>query len=84
MTLTISVPDELVERLERRAADHGQSAQAYASRVVVASVGRPPLEELLAPVREDFAQSGEGDDEITGFLRAELDAHRQERKAERT
>ena len=84
MNVIISIPDDVAERLERRAADVGQSVPAYASQLVTASITKPTLDEILAPVRADFAKSGMSDDELLNFFRGELDAHRLEKKAKST
>jgi hypothetical protein len=84
MNVMISLPDDVAEKLEQRAADVGQSVPAYASQLVAASITKPTLDEILGPVRADFAKSGMSDDELLNFLRGELDGHRRERKAKST
>jgi predicted transcriptional regulator len=81
MDVTISIPDEVAERLERRAADVGQSVPAYAARVVADTVTRPTLDEILAPVRENFARSGMTEDQLIDLGRTALAEVRRAKQA---
>ena len=81
MDVTISIPDDVAERLERRAADVGQSVPAYASRVVADTVTRPTLDELYAPIRENVARSRMTADELMELGRTALAEVRQAKKA---
>jgi hypothetical protein len=80
MDMTISIPDDVVARLEKRAAISGQTVPAYAAMLVADTVTKPTIDELLEPVRDDFANTGMSEDEIADFLRGQLEAHRQEKK----
>jgi hypothetical protein len=80
MDVTISIPDDVAEKLERRAADVGQSVPVYVSRVVTETVTRPTLDEILAAVRENFARSSMTEDELLVLGRAALDEVRQTKK----
>jgi hypothetical protein len=80
MDMTISIPDDVVARLQKRAAVSGQTLPAYTAKLVADTVTKPTIDELLAPVRADFAKSGMSEDAITDFLRGELEAHRREKK----
>jgi len=64
MTLTISLSPEAEAKLRQRAAAEGKDPVVYASRIVEQAVSRPSLDELLAPVREEFAASGTTDEEL--------------------
>jgi hypothetical protein len=81
MNVTISIPDDVAEQLERRAADVGQSVPAYASRVVADTVTRPTLDDILAPVRDDFSRSGMTEGELLDLGRSALAEVRQAKKA---
>jgi predicted transcriptional regulator len=81
MNVTISLPDDVAKKLEQRAAGMGQSVPAYASRVVADNVTRPTLDEILAPVREDFVRSGMTDAELMDLGRIALAEARQAKKA---
>ena len=78
MDMTISVPDEVVEKLKERAAVNGQSIPIYTAQLVTESVAKPTIDELLAPVRADFAKTGMSEDELVNLGREALAALRQE------
>jgi len=63
-TLTISLPPNVSSALAERARRSGRDATEYVEDLVERDVCRPSLDELLAPVREDFARSGMTEDEL--------------------
>ena len=79
--MTISIPDEVALKLKELAAVNGQSVSAYTARLVEETVSRPDIDQLLAPVREDFAKSGMSEDELMELGRQALGAVREEKKA---
>jgi len=81
MDMTISIPDEVARKLGERAAVSGQTVPAHTARLVAETVSKPTIDELLAPVRADFAKTGKTEDELLAFGRDELIAMRQEKKA---
>jgi plasmid stability protein len=81
MDLTISIPDEIASKLQVRAAEMGQTVPAYAAQIVAETVIKPTIDELLDPVRADFAKTGMSDAELLDFGREMLTAVRQEKKA---
>jgi hypothetical protein len=81
--MTISIPDDVAARLEKRAAVSGQSLPAYTAKLVADTLTKPTIDEILAPVRDDFARTGMSEAETTDFLRGQLEAHRREKKANR-
>jgi hypothetical protein len=64
MTVTISIPDDVANKLHERAAASGQAVPVYASQLVEQAVRSPTLEELLAPVQADFARGGMTEDQL--------------------
>ena len=81
MDMMISIPDDVAVKLKERAATSGQSAQAYAAQLVADTFTKPTIDELLAPVRADFAKTGMSEGQLDDFMRGELEAHRREKKA---
>lgn len=77
LRLTQKAKDKLTEQ----AAESGRPLDEIASELLEQAVTRPTIAELLAPVRADFAGSGMSDEEVMKLGRRELDALRQERKA---
>jgi hypothetical protein len=81
MDMTISIPDHVAVKLQERAAVSGQTITVYTARLVAETVDKPTIDELLAPVRADFAKSGMTEDELLDFGRKMLTAARQDKKA---
>jgi hypothetical protein len=85
MTVTITLPPETEEKLRRRAAESGQTLEAYLQQLAerhAASGNANPTHEpasertfdqILAPVREGFAKSGLTDDELTNLFKEARD-----------
>jgi hypothetical protein len=53
----------------------------YASDLIEEAITRPTMDEILAPIRTDFANSGLREDEIMELGRSELEALRRDKKA---
>ena len=80
MDVTISISEKVAEKLRQRAQESGQPLSAYTSQVVEQAVERPSLEELLAPVQDDFADSGMTGDQLIELGRNLLDRVRSGQK----
>ena len=70
------------EKLAQRAAESGRDLSAVASDLIERAVIQPSIDEILSPVRADFARSGMTEQELMELGQQELDALRNE-KAER-
>ncbi|MGA2439997.1 MAG: hypothetical protein ABSH08_03495 [Tepidisphaeraceae bacterium] len=81
MTLSLKVPPHIEAKLRERAAADGQPLDVYASKVLAEAVTAPTVDEILGPVREDFAKTGMSEKEIIKLGRKELHALRAEKKA---
>ena len=81
MNVTISLPDDVAAKLRERAIAQGQDIPVYASQLVEQAIKSPTIDEILAPVRKDFAESGMTEAQIMELGRRELDALRAEKKA---
>ena len=81
MTLSLELPASVEARLRERAAASGQPVEVYASRMLADAVSAPTIDEILAPVREDFAKSGMTEQQLMDLGRRELTALRKERQA---
>jgi hypothetical protein len=81
MTLSLTIPAQVEAKLRERAAAIGEPLEAYASRVLSDAVSAPTIDEILGPVRADFARSGMSEDELIKFGRRELQALRSEKRA---
>jgi hypothetical protein len=59
MTLTIELPEAVKRQLAERAGHEGKTVETLASELIVKAVTpERTLDEILAPFREEFAQSG--------------------------
>ncbi|HWL93076.1 MAG TPA: hypothetical protein VNT79_06050 [Phycisphaerae bacterium] len=69
MTLTISITPEVEEKLRERAVALGRDISQYAADLIRQGVSAPTFDEILAPVRQDFVDSGMTSNEIDEFGR---------------
>jgi hypothetical protein len=88
-TIEVTVPDDLLrlidERARARGSDRGQVIRDIVDRELREG-GRAPIntfDEVLAPIREGFAESGMSEEETRKLLESELRAVRAERRAGR-
>lgn len=81
MTLSVSIAPEIEQRLRERARASGRDVAEYAAELIRQGVTAPTVDEILAPVQEDFARSRMSDDEIMELGRRELDALRAGRQS---
>ncbi len=79
MTLTVSLSPQAEARLRQRAAAEGKDPVAYASKILEQAVNLPSLDELLAPLREEFAATGTSDEELVQQITEARDAYRKQR-----
>ena len=79
MTLQITLSEPVEAKLRERAAASGQDIAAYAACVLDQALGKPSLEEKLAPVRQAFEQSGMTEDQLSELLEGEKHAMRAEK-----
>jgi hypothetical protein len=68
MTVTIQLPLEDEARLAIKAKEAGVDLPTYVERVLKIEAMRPPLDEVLKPVRDAFAESGMSEDELSDLL----------------
>ena len=83
MTLHISISEEAEAKLRQRATAGGQTPEAVAARLVEEGLGRPSLDQLLAPVWSEFDASGMTDDQLSELLERAKHEQRQERRSRR-
>ena len=84
MEITISVSKEVESALAQKAAARGQDLKAFIENMIRTQVMRPLLEEILAPVRQDFAESGMSEDELDALVESERQAMWEEKHGERS
>lgn len=79
MMLNVTLPPELEAKLRARATEQGQSPDSYASKVLAEAIAAPTIDELLAPVRKQVAESGITEEELTALGRELIEKVRSER-----
>jgi hypothetical protein len=79
MTLAVPLSAEVEAKLRERAAAEGKDPAAYASKVLEQAVARPSLDELLAPLRQEFASSGTNDQALVEQITEAREAYRNSR-----
>lgn len=82
MEITISVPKEVESILAQKAAAQGKDIKAFVENIITAQAMRPALEEILAPVRQDFAASGMTEDQLDVLIETERQAIWEEKHGE--
>ena len=81
MQLTINLSPEVTRWATDRATILGEDLSVFVARLVERAAGiLPPLDEVLAPVRQAFADSGMTDDELGDMLEDVKHAARAERR----
>lgn len=86
MELTITVPDEAKSALEQRARARGcDDVAEYVERLVTTDLlAARSFDEILAPVRQDFAASGMSEDELDALIESERQAIWEEKHGKRS
>lgn len=91
MTVTISFPPELERQLHERAAANGQSVEGLALRLIEEALrnggtgtkeAEPRLDDILAPIRRGFAESGLSEPELEALFEEAREEVWQERQKE--
>lgn len=74
MELTITLPNEFGSQVQAAAARNGRAVEDYVIDAVKMVMLKPSLDELLAPVRAQFAASGMTEEEFDQFIEEERQA----------
>jgi Asp-tRNA(Asn)/Glu-tRNA(Gln) amidotransferase C subunit len=84
MTLTIQVPKNIGAVLEEKAKNQGKDVAEYVENLIEKDIDRrKTLDEILAPVRKDFAESGMTEDELDELIESERQAMWEEKNGRR-
>lgn len=76
--LTIDLTPDVRSALEQKA--KGQDIKLYVQNLVRKQALRPTLDEALAPVRQEFAESGMTEDELDDFMNSVREKAYQDRQ----
>jgi hypothetical protein len=70
MTITIDLNPEEERRLSERAARHGEDVGSFIHRLIAREIQTPAttLDQVLAPVRQQFEESGMTDEELATLV----------------
>ena len=68
MTITIDLPSEVETALQEKASADGKDIQNYIEELLKKQALRPSLDEILAPVRKDFEESGMNEEDLNEFF----------------
>jgi len=69
------LPAGTLRALEQIGQTNGKSAEEYARIIIEAEIlSQKPFDELLQPIRDDFAASGMNDDELDALVEEERQA----------
>lgn len=74
MTITIDLPSEIETALRKKAADDGKDFQIYILETLKTRALKPSLDEILAPIRKTFAESGMTEEELDELIESERQA----------
>jgi len=74
MNVIINIPPEIAPKVEQAANRQGRNVAQFIEELVEKSVSAPSLDEILAPVREQFAASGLSEDELDTLFEEERQA----------
>jgi pantoate kinase len=83
MVLQVPISPETEAKLKAKAAVAGVDVPTFAARALERVVSKPSLEEVLAPLREEFERTGMSEDELVDLLEAAKHEMRAERRARR-
>lgn len=80
MVLSIEIDPETEARLRAQASAAGKDVDAYVAELVQRAAAQSSVDEMLAPLRRQFAESGTSEQELTAQIQAAVDAYRAEKK----
>jgi Asp-tRNA(Asn)/Glu-tRNA(Gln) amidotransferase C subunit len=84
MTLTIQVPKNIGVVLEEKARNQGKDIAEYVENLIEKDIDRrKTLDEILAPLRKDFAESGMTEDDLGELIESERQAIWEEKNGRR-
>jgi len=83
MTITIDLPSEVEAALQKKAAADGKNIQTYIFETLKNQALKPSLDEILAPIRKNFADSGMTEEELDELIESEREAMWQEKTGKR-
>ncbi len=84
MTVVLELKPEVEKALQKKAKDNGFELNVYLEKLIEKDVDRAKtLDEFLAPVRKNFAESGMTEDELDELIENERQAMWEEKHGKR-
>jgi len=80
VTLSISITRETEERLRKQADAAGKDVSTYVAEVVEQAAAKESLDQILSPLRREFAGSGTSDEQLTEEITIAQTAYRAEQQ----
>lgn len=81
MTLKIQVPKNIGVILEEKAKNNGKEIAEYVEGLIEKDIDRPKtLDEILAPIRKNFAESGMTEEGLDELIESERQAIWEEKR----
>lgn len=84
MSVVLELEPEVEETLKKRAAARGSDFEVYLQSLLKEQANSRSYEEVMAPVWDEFEQSGMSEDELDDFMNEIREEVWQGKKAERT
>lgn len=82
MTLTIQVPQNIGAILKEKAENQGKEVAEYVENLIKKDIDKQQtLDEILAPIRKNFAESGMTEAELDALIESERQAMWEEKNA---
>jgi hypothetical protein len=68
MAITIELPEETERILAARASEYGQTLETFVAKVLIREARKKSLDEVLAPFRKEFEESGMTEEELGDLI----------------
>lgn len=82
MTLTIQVPENIGAILKEKAENQGKDVAEYVGNLIEKDIdSNKTLDEILAPIRKNFAESGMTEEDLDALIESERQAMWEEKNA---
>jgi len=83
MVLTIELEPRTEARLRQQAKAAGKDVNSYVSKLVEQAAAKSSMDEILAPIRQQFAASGRSDEQLIADITEAQAEYRAERRGRR-
>jgi hypothetical protein len=82
MDVTVTLPQEIGVQVQEAALRQGRNVEAFVIKAIELALEKSSLDEILAPVRQQFTASGMTQEELTALVKEERRALWREKHAE--